>query len=254
MRTLLILVLAVAMAGCGKPKVDAEFGSKVRAYLLENPEILVEVSNALQAKQAAERNKKAASTLRSIRPRLERDPRDRVLNPNGKITVVELFDYNCSYCKLIAPDMMELVRTHPQVRFVFKDMVIFGEVSEFSAAAAALAKTPEQYIAIHKAFMAAKPLNAEVAVRIMTEHGIDPAAARREQVSTARQAYLRDVHGIANQLGIDGTPAFIVGDTLIPGADPEALKAAIAAELRRKPSVSQQTSAAPAKHSAATAG
>lgn len=231
MRSMLIAALAILMTACGPggsdAKVDPAFGQKVRAYLLANPEILIEVSNALKAKQARE-------SLGAYRQQLERDPRDKVLNPNGKITVVELFDYNCGYCKLIAPQVLELARTHPQVRFVFKDMVIFGETSEYAAAATGLAKTPEQFIALHKAFMAAKPLNDAVATRIIVAHGLDPAAVRREQTSAARQQYLKDVQGIASGLAIDGTPAFIVGDTLIPGADPEALKAAIAAELRKK--------------------
>ena len=97
-----------------------------------------------------------------------------------------------------------------------------------------MAKRPEQFIALHKAFMAAKPLNDAVATRIIIAHGLDPAAVRREQTSAARQQYLKDVHGVASGLAIDGTPAFIIGDTLIPGADPEALKAAIAAELRKR--------------------
>lgn len=230
MRSMMIAALAALLAGCGQPqtvKVEPEFGQKVRAYLLANPEVLVEVSNALKEKQARE-------TIGAYRKQLERDPRDKVLNPNGKITVVELFDYNCGYCKLIAPQILELARTHPQVRFVFKDMVIFGETSEYAAAAASLTKTPEQYIALHRAFMAAKPLNDETATRIIIAQGLDPVAVRREQTSAARQKYLKDVHSVATGLAIDGTPAFIVGDTLIPGADPEALKAAIAAELRKK--------------------
>lgn len=234
MRSTMIAAVALAatlLAGCGQPtaepRVDPAFGQKVRAYLLANPEILIEVSAALKTKQARE-------SIGAYRQRLERDSRDKVLNPDGKITVVELFDYNCGYCKLIAPQVLELARTHPQVRFVFKDMVIFGETSEYTAAATALTRTPEQFIALHKAFMAAKPLDDAVATRIITAHGLDPAAVRREQASAARKQYLRDVHGIAGGLGIEGTPAFIVGDTLIPGADPEALKTAIAAELRKK--------------------
>jgi protein-disulfide isomerase len=224
MRPIIIAAaLATLLSACGQPQA----ATKVRAYLLANPEVLVEVSNALKVKQSRE-------AIGAYRQQLERDPRDKVLNPNGKITVVELFDYNCGYCKVIAPEILELARTHPQVRFVFKDMVIFGETSEFAAAATALAKSPEQFIALHKAFMAAKPLNDAVAAKIMAAHGIDPAAARAEQISAARKRYLQDVHAVASGLGIEGTPAFIIGDTLIPGADPDALKAAIAAELRKK--------------------
>jgi len=247
MRSMIIAALAALVAACGQPQtapaVDPAFGQKVRAYLLANPEILIEVSNALKTKQARE-------SIGAYRKQLERDPRDHVLNPQGEITVVELFDYNCGYCKLIAPDVLELARTHPQVRFVFKDMVIFGETSEYTAAATALARTPEQFISLHKAFMAARPLNDAVATRIITEHGLDPAAVRREQASAARKRYFQDVHGIATGLGIEGTPAFIVGDTLIPGADPEALKAAIAAELRRKPGDSLLTRSTPGRDAA----
>ncbi|MFZ5670990.1 MAG: DsbA family protein [Pseudomonadota bacterium] len=234
MRAVLILALAAALAACGKPKVEPEFGEKVRAYLLAHPEVLIEAQQALMVKQQAEQAKRAAEALKEIRPRLEKDPRDRVLNPNGRITVVEFFDYNCGYCKVIAPEVLELARTHPQVRFVFKDMTIFGETSEYAAAAAALATTPDQFVALHRAFMAAKPLDDAVAGRLMAEHGVDPAAARAEQASADRRRYFQDVHGIAERLGIEGTPAFIVGDTLIHGAAPDRLKAAIAAELRKR--------------------
>lgn len=227
MRSLMILALAATLTACGQPRVEPEFGQKVRAYLLANPEVLVEVQTALRAKQVKE-------ALGAMRRELEHDPRDRVINPDGKVTLVVMFDYNCGFCKTIAPEILELARTHPQVRFVFKDMVIFGETSEYAAAAAALARTPAQYVALHRDFMAAKPLNDEVATRIIIAHGLDPAAVRREQASDARKQYLADVHEIASALGLQGTPAFIIGDTLIPGAVPEAIKAAIAAELRRK--------------------
>jgi protein-disulfide isomerase len=227
MRSLTILALAATLAACGQPMVEPEFGQKVRAYLLANPEVLIEVSTALKTKQSRE-------AIAAYRGALEHDPRDRVLNPDGKVTLVAMFDYNCGYCKVIAPEILELARTHPQVRFVFKDMVIFGATSEYAAAAAALAKTPAQYIALHRAFMAAKPLNDDVATRIIIAHGLDPAAVRREQASDARRKYLSDVHDIASGLRLEGTPAFIIGDTLIPGADAEAVKVAIAAELRAK--------------------
>ncbi len=227
MRSMLIVALAATLAACGQPQVEPEFGQKVRAYLLANPEVLVEVNTALREKRARE-------AIAPLRNELERDSRDRVINPGGKVTLVVMFDYNCGYCKVIAPEILELARTHPQVRFVFKDMVIFGPVSEYASAAAALAKTPAQYLALHAAFMAAKPLNDESATRIILANGLDPAAVRREQASDARKKYLTDVHGIANALGLEGTPAFIIGDTVIPGADPEAVKVAIAAALRGK--------------------
>ena len=234
---LIASLVALAAAGCTQPepKVDAAFGAKVRAYLLENPEILVEMSDRLQVKQTQARQQKAALGISANRARLERDSRDHVLNPDGKVTVVQFFDYNCGYCKIIAPQVLAMARERPNVRFVFKDMVIFGETSEYAAAAASLAKSPAQYAAIHNAFMSTKPLDDAAVDRILTANGISPADARKQQAAASRKAYIRDVHSVAEQLGIEGTPAFIVGDTMIPGADADALKAAIDKALKAKP-------------------
>lgn len=234
MRVLFIAALALTLAACGQPKVEPEFGAKVRAYLLENPEVLVEVSQALEAKQQAERAEKAKASIGPNRGKLERDARDHVLNPDGDITVVQFFDYNCGYCKVIAPEILEMARTRPNVRFVFKDMVIFGAASEYAAAGASLARTPAQFSSLHGALMTAKPLNEAAVDRILTAHGVSPAAARAAMADGKRQTYLRDVQTLAHDMGIDGTPAFVVGDNVVHGADPESLKAAIAAELRRK--------------------
>ena len=234
MRLLFIAALALTLAACGQPKVEPEFGAKVRAYLLENPEVLIEVSQALEAKQQAERAEKAKASIGPNRGKLERDDRDHVLNPGGTVTVVQFFDYNCGYCKVIAPQILEMARSRPDVRFVFKDMVIFGASSEYAAAAAFSARSPAQFSSIHNALMTAKPLNEAAVDRILTAHGIAPATVRATMAGEKWQAYLRDVQSLASDMGIDGTPAFVVGDTLVRGADPDSLKAAIAAEQRRK--------------------
>lgn len=234
MRMFIIGAAALALAGCGQPKVEPEFGAKVRAYLLEHPELLVEMSQRLEAKQSAERAEKAKASIGKSKGRLERDRRDRVLNPDGDITLVQFFDYNCGYCKVIAPEVIEIARTQPNVRVVMKDMVIFGEASEYAAAGASLAKTTEQYVAIHNAFMRAKPLTDAQVDRILRDNGLNPADARRVQADPARKVYLRDVQMLASELGIDGTPAFVIGETVVHGADPNGLKAAIAAEKRKR--------------------
>ncbi len=234
MRLVIIAALALTLTGCGQPKVEPEFGAKVRAYLLENPEVLVEVSQALEAKQQAERAEKAKASIGPNRARLERDGRDHVLNPDGQVTVVQFFDYNCGYCKVIAPEILEMARTRPNVRFVFKDMVIFGPSSEYAAAAASAARSPAQFSSIHNAMMTAKPLDQAAVDRILTAHGISPASVRATMAGDKWQGYVRDVRALAQEMGIDGTPAFVVGDNVVHGADPDSLKAAIAAELRRK--------------------
>ncbi len=230
MKRIVLAVALLALAACNRPPaVEREFGEKVRAYLLENPEVLQDAYAKLQQKEAAGKLAAAGDAIRKNRAALERDSRDFVANPKGKVTVVEFFDYNCGYCKVVAPDVMALVREHPDVRFVFKDMTIFGETSEFAAAAAAEARKSGKYLAVHGEFMAAKPLDDAGVEHILARHGGDAAAARTIQQSEAQKEYISDVHDLAAELGIQGTPAFVIGDTLIPGADPAALREAIAA-------------------------
>jgi protein-disulfide isomerase len=227
MRIAAVLMLALALAGCGEPKPDAEFGAKVRAYLLEHPEVLQEAYAKLEEKQQQQAMAAAGEAIAKNRKALENDPRDFVANPDGKITVVEFFDYNCGYCKVIAPQVLETIRSNPDVRFVLKDMTIFGEASEYAAAGAELAKPTGKYLSVHQQFMAQKPLDDAGVARILAAHGVSPDDARARQKSPAQLRYLDDQHKLAAALGIQGTPAFIVGDVMIPGANPEALKAAI---------------------------
>ena len=224
----LAAVLVLALAACGGPKADEAFGQKVRAYLLEHPEVLQEAYEKLQVKQQQDALLSATKALATNRQALERDPRDFVANPDGKITVVEFFDYNCGYCKLIAPEVLALIKANPDVRFVFKDMTIFGEASEYAAAGAELTKPTGKYLAVHRELMSEKPLEDDDVARILTSNGVSPAAARERQQSAEQRRYLEDQHKLAAALGIQGTPAFVVGDVMIPGADPAALKAAIA--------------------------
>jgi len=224
---LLAPLLALALTACGQQS-DPQFGAKVRAYLLEHPEVLQEAYERLQAKQQAQALAAATGAIRQHRKALEHDSRDYVANPGGKVTVVEFFDYNCGYCKLIAPEVLNIVRSDPDVRFVFKDLTIFGEASEYAAAGADLAKPTGKYLTVHREFMAQKPLDDAGVARIIAAHGVDPTAARKRQTAPEHQRYLDDQHKLAAALGIEGTPAFVVGDTLIPSADPDALKAAIA--------------------------
>lgn len=231
----LALGLALPLAACSKPQEsasDREFGQRVRAYLLAHPEVLEEVSVALQAKKQNEQLAAAKASIGRYRDRIERDPRDFVANPNGKITVTEFYDYNCGYCKLAAPEMVQLIRENPDVRFVFKEFVIFGALSDRAAHAALLSKQNGRYLQVHTALMAEKPLTAEAINRIMLQNGLNPALLDNASALQPHVKHVADNAALAQQLAIDGTPAFIVGDTLVPGADIPALKAAIAAAKR----------------------
>lgn len=217
----------VSLTGCQKTE-DAAFGSKVRAYLLEHPEVIEEAITKLQEKKQAEAAGAAKAALEKSRAALERDPRDFVANPSGKITVTEFYDYRCGYCKLAAPEVVKLVEQNPDVRFVFKEFPIFGGVSN---AAASILLTPQakpKTLQLHAAFMAEKSLDEAAIERHLRAAGVDVNAAKAAASSDAVQKHMQDTHALAEALQIEGTPAFIIGDRIIPGADMDAVKAAIA--------------------------
>ena len=221
------LASTLALNACAQPRTDEAFGQKVRAYLLEHPEVLVEVSAKLEEKQKIEAAVKARASLGQYRQALERDPRDFVANPAGTITVVEFFDYRCGYCKLAAPEVVKLIQANPDVRFVFKDFVIFGRDSEAAARLFLGARSQGKSLVLHQRMMAEKSLDVAAALRIAREIGVDVDKAKTAGETEAVTQHLADVHGLAQALAIEGTPAFIIGDKVIPGADMQSLRRAI---------------------------
>jgi protein-disulfide isomerase len=221
-----LAVSSLALAGCQKVD-DAAFGQRVRGYLMAHPEVIREAANQLAAKDKIAARKATAEAMNKYRAQLERDPRDFVANPDGKITVVEFFDYRCGYCKLVAPEVVKLIGENPDIRFVFKEFPIFGEVSD---TAAKMALTPEgksKGLALYGLWMNDKALTEPALDRHLASAGLSPAAVRMAAADPAIGRQILDTRALAGALKIDGTPAFIVGDTLIPGADLPALRAAI---------------------------
>ena len=223
----LALAGALALSGCQKTD-DAAFGVRVRAYLLAHPEVIEEAVAKLRQGQMLEAAKAQAPALERLRPQIERDPRDLVINPGGAITVVEFFDYRCGYCKQVAPEVVKLIAENPDVRFVFKEFPIFGEVSDSAARMALTAQGKSKGYALYKSWMSERALDEAALDRHLTAAGLDPVAVRKAAGDPAITRQLLDVRALARDLGLEGTPAFTVGDYLIPGADANALRAAIA--------------------------
>ncbi|MFM8377039.1 MAG: DsbA family protein [Phenylobacterium sp.] len=228
-----LLSCALLLGGCQKA-FDTVLGDPLRAYLLAHPELLEEMATRLQEKKLAQQSDEARKAISANRAALERDPRDVVFNPNGKITVVEFFDYRCGYCKTIAPQVAGLVRENPDVRLVLKEFPIFGGASDLAARTALTPAGRAGGLAFHEALMEEKTLNESAIARIAAGAGVrsDAIAAALRDEAITRQ--LADTRQLAQALRIEGTPAFVVGDRLIPGADFEALKAAIE-DARRGP-------------------
>lgn len=228
----LAVVVATALSACS-PGADPAFGAKVRAYLLEHPEVLEEAIQKLQEKRQAEAGQAAKASIRANRDAIERDPRDFVANPNGAITVTEFYDYRCGHCINAAPKVAELIAQNPDIRFVFKEMPIFGETSDTAAhAAIAIKRSGGDYLGFYKAAMGAQGLDDAMVGQLAAQHGANPAKVDK----AAADEQLADVRKLAAALGIQGTPAFIIGDILVPGEDMEAVQAAIASARMGKKS------------------
>jgi protein-disulfide isomerase len=232
----------LGLAACQPaPDSGASFDARVKAYLLAHPDDLrAAIQNmqakddADQAKQEAAADAKAKAALPVLRASLERDPRDFVANPNGRVTVTEFYDYRCPHCIEIAPQVVALINTHPDVRFVFKEMPIFGSTSDHAARAAMAAKAQgKDYVGLYEAMMAARPLNDDDIDRLAAAKGIDVAAMNAPATVAKAQAQIDDVAKLATKLAINGTPGFVVGDTIIRGEDFESLSAAIAAAEKK---------------------
>lgn len=228
-----LIASALLLGGCQKA-FDAVLGEPVRAYLLEHPELLEEMASRLQEKKLAQQSAEARKAIAAHRTALEKDPRDVVINPAGRITVVEFFDYRCGYCKTIAAEVSALVRENPDVRLVLKEFPIFGGASDLAARAALTPAGRAAGLDFHQALMEERTLTEASVSRLAASAGVSPEALAAAVKDEAITRQLADTRRLAQDLRIEGTPAFIVGDRLIPGADIDAVKTAIE-DARRSP-------------------
>jgi protein-disulfide isomerase len=221
---------------------DKAFGERVHAYLLAHPEVLEEAFQRLQAREDADKAKAAEAAIQSRRGLLEHDPRDAVLgNPRGKVTVVEFFDYRCPFCKAAEPQVEKLLADNPDVRLVLKQFPILdledqSHISEDASRAALAAKAQGKFGPVHRALLAQKSLNEDTTVAVLKANGVDLAAAAPVEKASTTTAAITDTRELAHALGVDGTPAFVVGDQVISGAQMDALRAAVAQARTGAPS------------------
>ena len=229
---ILFAVAAAALSVAGCQKQDAGFDAKVKAYLMAHPDDLRAAVNNMEAKeQAAEdaaTDQRARAALPALRNALERDPRDFVANPNGKVTVAEFYDYRCPHCINIAPKVVGLIRSHPDVRFVFKEMPIFGATSEHAARAAMAAKAQgKDYVGLYEAFMGDHALDDAAIDKIAASKGVNIAQMNAPATKAADAQQLNDISDLFKALGFEGTPGFVVGDQFVRGEDFDGLVDAI---------------------------
>jgi protein-disulfide isomerase len=209
---------AEALSSAQREQIEAV----VREYILKNPEILVESLRGYeeQHKQATEEEAKKA--IAANRDALEKNPTSPVAgNPQGDVTIVEFFDYQCGYCKKVLPSVQELLKTDGNVRVVFKEFPILGPDSVIAAqtALAAWKIAPAKYLPFHLALMESRGELDEGRVReIAKKVGLDVEKLEAAKADPEIKATIERNHELARALQINGTPAFIVGGRLVPGA------------------------------------
>lgn len=221
--------LAPAIGIAAEPTADkatgftrAEIETIVREYLLANPEIMLEVQDALEAKQRDQQQVAQIETIRGAGDDIFNSAHDGVYgNPDGKYTLVEFFDYNCGYCKRALGDMLEMTKANPEVRFVLKEFPILGPDSQRAhiVGQAFQHLMPDQYGEFHVRLMsAAGRATEESAIKVALSLGADEAALREEMKDPRIADVFNRTYEIANQLGITGTPSYVVGEEVVFGA------------------------------------
>ena len=139
-------------------------------------------------------------------------------NPKGDVTLVEFFDYQCGYCKQSLKPVRDLLETDRQLRVVWKEFPILGPVSRFAARVAMASKKQGRYLEFHGAVMGSRgKLTEDRVMAIAGSVGLDIQRLRRDMEDPAIENYLDETIRLARVLGIRGTPAFVIGDTLVPG-------------------------------------
>lgn len=245
LRLLSTLVLALPMLLLGPVAVSAqertlspeqklEVQELIRETLKSHPEIVLEAIRALQARQQEEEATRARAALKEQRELLRNDPDALVIgNPKGDVTVVEFFDYRCGYCKQVHPRVKELIRTDPKVRVVMKELPVLGPDSLLAARAALASRKQDKYPPFHDALMSARGRLDDAAImQIASEVGINVGKLRADMADPAIERIINANLRMAEQLGIGGTPAFVIGDNLIPGAIPLAQLQELVREAR----------------------
>lgn len=203
----------------------AAFREEVKAYLLENPEVIVEAMTVLQSREDDAAYQRDIDMLKANSDAIYNSPADWVGgNPDGDITLVEFMDYRCGYCHKAYQDVEELVKSDGNIRFVLKEFPILGEQSMITsqfAISVQLLYGNDAYKAAHDALFAMRgDATADSMARLASELGHDPAAVAAKMASPEVMAVIEANHALATTMEINGTPSFVIDQTMVRGYVP----------------------------------
>lgn len=192
----------------------------IREYLAKNPDVMLDALQAAEDRIKGESRDKASAALTQRRREVFDDPDAPVAgNPQGDATLVEFFDYRCPYCKQVEPSIEALVAGDPQLRFVYKEFPVLGPDSVTAARAALAARKQGKYDALHHALMALKgQVNDASVLKVAASVGLDLDRLTRDMADPDIDRMLKANVDLAEALDIHGTPGFVIGNEIVPGA------------------------------------
>jgi protein-disulfide isomerase len=206
----------------------------VKDYLIQNPELMMEISKELEKRQTLLQAAEHKRIISEKKASIFAAKSDFVMgNPNGDITVVEFFDYNCGWCKRAVDEVTKLVKADPNVRIVFKELPIFGENSTFAAKAAMASIHQGKYWDFHLALMKERQVIKDNVFRIAENVGLNVTKLKEDMANPAYDVALKETAQIAQALGIEGTPGFIVDAKVSVGFVPADGLQEMIAEIRK---------------------
>jgi len=214
------------------PKDRTALDQAIHDYLMNHPDVVLDTLRAAQEQADAKAAEQSRRTIITKRKELLDDPDDLVEgNPKGDVTIVEFFDYRCPYCKEVEPSLDALLKEDGKLRIVYKEFPILGEASVYATHVALAAKRQGKYAEFHRAMMATKgDIRDDTVLKVAASIGLDVAEVKADMNSPATDKLIDKNYALADALDIQGTPAIIIGDTLIPGAtDLDSLRKDIAA-------------------------
>ena len=201
-----------------KKEMEKIIGDYIRAH----PEIILESVRAMQERERANEKQRGLNNLVTYRELILNDPTSPIGgNPKGDVTVVEFFDYRCGFCKRVFPDILTLMESDKNVRYVYKEYPILGpdSVTASKAALAAWNVDKTKYNAFHKTMMGSKgALSPDRVMKFAAKVGYDVNALKKAMRDPRIESLIEKNFKLAKALDINGTPAFIIGDQVIRGA------------------------------------
>ncbi len=224
----------VALALCGAPAIASaqsfsdgqrgEIEKIVKDYLLAHPEVLEEVSAELSKRQAAAEAEKHEATVSQNAQTIFNSPRGVTIgNKDGDVTFVEFFDYNCGYCKRAMSDMIDLMKSDPKLKVVLKEFPVLGPGSVEAAQVAVAVRMQDpggkKYLDFHQKLLGGKgQADKARALAAAKEAGLDMTRLEKDSASPEVRATIEENFKLAEAMGMNGTPSYVIGKQVVIGA------------------------------------